>query len=218
MVSDQPDISSLRRDYAWVPLDEGELDRDPTVAFASWLDMAVDAGIPDANTMVLATADATGAPSARSVLLKGVDDRGFAFYTNRASRKGSDLGANPRAALVFRWVSLERQVTVSGPVEHVADPEADAYFATRPRASQLGAWASRQSQPVPDRAAIDRAVAEAAERFGDGSVPRPPFWGGYRVVPLAVEFWQGRPDRLHDRIRYRRDAPGVPWVVERLSP
>lgn len=212
------DIGSLRREYASTPLDVGDLDADPIVAFRAWLDAALRSGIDDANSMVVATADATGMPSARTVLLKEVDGRGFSFYTSRLSRKANDLAANPNAALVFRWRLLERQVTVRGPVERVSAVEADTYFATRPRASQIGAWASRQSEPIPDRAHLEAAAEEAERRFDGTTVTRPPFWGGYRVVPVAVEFWQGRPNRLHDRIRFRRDAAETPWVVERLGP
>lgn len=172
----------------------------------------------DANAMVLATADASGVPSARTVLLKAVDDRGFAFYTSRLSRKAAELAVNPHAALVLRWVQLERQVTVTGVVAPFEGPEADEYFVSRPRASQIGAWASRQSEVIPDRATLDGLAAEIETRFDGVDVPRPPYWGGYRLVPLSLEFWQGRPDRLHDRIRYRRDSYRQPWTVERLSP
>ncbi len=167
--------------------------------------------------MVVATADAYGVPSARSVLLKAVDERGFTFYTNHLSRKASDLAANPRAALVFRWRVLERQVTARGPVSRVHDDEADAYWATRPRPTQIGAWASRQSSVLASRAELEGAASGIATRFPD-DIPRPDFWGGYLVAPMEVELWQGRPNRLHDRIRYRRSAPGEPWTIERLAP
>jgi pyridoxamine 5'-phosphate oxidase len=210
------DVAGLRRDYDAGALDLGELGSDPVAAFERWLAAMVEAGVPDANAMVLATAGADGAPSARTVLLRGVDARGFVFYTNRRSRKGTELSANPRAALVFVWLAVRRQVVVTGGVEQVSDEESDAYFASRPRGSQLAAWASPQSSPVPSRAAVDAAVAEVAARFTGRDVPRPPFWGGYRVVPDAVEFWQGRADRLHDRFRFARD--GERWAVERLGP
>jgi pyridoxamine 5'-phosphate oxidase len=168
------------------------------------------------ETVVLATATPDGAPSARAVLLKGVDERGFAVFTNLESRKGRELDANPRAALVFLWPALGRQVRVEGASEPLDRPEVDAYFATRPRGSQIGAWASPQSSVIPGRDDLEARVAETEERFGAGEVPAPRFWGGYRIRPEAVEFWQHRDDRLHDRLRYRRSADG--WTVERLAP
>ena len=210
------DVAHLRRDYDAGALDLDALGSDPIVAFERWLAAMVAAGVPDANAMVLATAGADGAPSARTVLLRGVDGRGFVFYTNRESHKGRDLAANPRAALVFVWLAVRRQVLVSGDVEAVSDEESDAYFATRPRGSQLAAWASPQSSPIASRAALDAAVAEAAARFAGADVPRPPFWGGYRVIPTAMEFWQGRADRLHDRFRFERTPHG--WEAARLGP
>jgi pyridoxamine 5'-phosphate oxidase len=166
--------------------------------------------------MTLATADAHGRPSARQVLLRGLDARGLVFFTNRASRKGGELAQNPHAALVFHWWELGRQVRVEGRVEKVSDEESEAYWRTRPRASQLAAWASPQSQPIADRGALDRLYAAEEERFGGDEVPLPPFWGGYRVVPETIELWQHRDDRLHDRVRYRRGADG--WVRDRLAP
>src|SRR5579862_6752856 len=210
------DVAHLRRDYDAGALDINALGADPVAAFERWLAAMVDAGVPDANAMVVATTGADGAPSARTVLLRGVDGRGFVFYTNRESRKGRDLAANPRAALVFVWLAVRRQVLVAGDVEHVSDAESDAYFATRPRGSQLAAWASPQSAPIDSRAVLEAAVAEAAARFEGADVPRPPFWGGYRVVPTAVEFWQGRADRLHDRFRFERTPDG--WEATRLGP
>jgi pyridoxamine 5'-phosphate oxidase len=183
---------------------------DPMVLFESWR-----AGAE--LEMVLSTASASGEPSARTVLLKGVD-HGFVFFTNHASRKAADLAANPRAALVFRWPALARQVTVRGTVGSVTDAESDAYFATRPVGSQLGAWASRQSEVLADRSILEQRVAEVAARFAGQPIPRPDFWGGYRVVPVAIEFWQGRDDRLHDRVRYRRAAEGEEWIEERIYP
>ena len=212
-----PDIATLRREYASAPLDEDTLDPDAIVAFRAWLDDALRANIDDANAMVLATADAYGVPSARSVLLKAVDERGFTFYTNQLSRKAEELAANPRAALVFRWRVLERQVTAKGPVSRLHDEEADAYWTTRPRATQVGAWASQQSSVLDSRQTLEDAAAQIEARFPD-EVPRPDFWGGYLVAPMEVELWQGRPNRLHDRIRYRRTSVGRPWTIERLAP
>jgi pyridoxamine 5'-phosphate oxidase len=166
--------------------------------------------------MTLATADAAGRPSARMVLLKGFDERGFVFYTNYGSRKAGELDANPAAALVFWWPPLQRQVRVEGNVERVSREESEAYFRTRPLGSQLGAWASAQSQVIAGRAELERRLEELTARYGDGDVPLPPFWGGYRIRPEVVEFWQNRPNRLHDRLRYRRTPTG--WTIDRLSP
>jgi pyridoxamine 5'-phosphate oxidase len=210
------DVADLRRDYRRADLDEAEVDPDPIAQCCAWLADAVDAGVTEPNAMTLATADADGAPSARTVLLKGIDDGGFTFFTNLGSQKGRELAANPRAALVFAWLPLERQITVAGGVTRVDDAEADAYFASRPLGSRLGAWASQQSSVIASRAVLEEARAEAAGRVVDGEIPRPPFWGGFRLSPSRVELWQGRPDRLHDRLRYRRDGDG--WVLERLSP
>ncbi|MDP8968989.1 MAG: pyridoxamine 5'-phosphate oxidase [Actinomycetota bacterium] len=197
-------------------LDERDLEADPIVQFGTWLDEAVAQGIVEPNAMTLATAAPDGRPSARMVLLKGVDERGFVFYTNYDSRKGRELEANPHAALVFWWRQLQRQVTVTGTVARVEPSESDAYFATRPRGSQLGAWASPQSRVLADRAQLDRRFAELAAAHATGQVSRPPWWGGYRVAPDTVEFWQARPDRLHDRLRYLRTPSG--WALERLAP
>ncbi|RZS87489.1 pyridoxamine 5'-phosphate oxidase [Motilibacter rhizosphaerae] len=210
------DPAVLRRSYERGALHEGDLAADPFTQFAAWLAVAVEAGVLEPNAMTLATADATGRPSARTVLLKGVDERGFAFYTNHGSRKGRELLANPRAALVFAWLPLERQVTVTGDVVQVPREEAAAYFASRPRGSRVGAWASRQSEPVA-REALDERYAELDATLGD-DIALPGFWGGFRVVPLTVEFWQGRPSRLHDRLRFVREDVTAPWRTERLSP
>ena len=210
------DVAARRAEYEGRGLDVGDLDPDPIVQFRRWMADAEEAKLVEPTAMALATAGANAMPTNRFVLLRGLDERGFAFYTNHLSEKGTELAANPRAALLFGWLALHRQVRVSGDVEQFDDAEADAYFAGRPRGSQLGAWASPQSVVVVDRAEIDRLVADAEKRFGDGPVPRPEFWGGYRVRPEAVEFWQGRPNRLHDRLRYRRD--GDAWVIERLAP
>ena len=193
------------------------LDPDPHVQFERWFTEAGAAGIPHPEAMTLATATSDGAPSARMVLLKGHDERGFAFYTNRESRKGVELAANPRAALVFHWYApRERQVRVEGSAEELDDDASAAYFATRPHAARLAAWASPQSRPVAGRAELERRYEELATRFGEGDVPLPPFWGGYVVIPDALEFWQGREHRFHDRVRYERRAAG--WQRERLGP
>jgi pyridoxamine 5'-phosphate oxidase len=208
----------MRRDYTERgPLSEGDLAGDWLTQFGRWFAEAADAGLPEPNAMIVATADPGGRPSARTVLLKGYDQRGFVFFTNYTSRKGVEALANPSASLVFPWYQLQRQVIVCGAVEKVDRAETEEYFASRPRGSRLGAWASPQSQVVPDRAAVEAGLAAARERFGDdGEVPAPPHWGGLRVVPETVEFWQGRSNRLHDRLRYRRTDGG--WTVERLAP
>jgi pyridoxamine 5'-phosphate oxidase len=196
-------------------MDERDLDPDPMVALAAWLgDAEAVSARPDA--MTLATATASGVPSARVVLLRGLHEHGLTFFTNRMSRKGRELEENPRAALVLHWPELGRQVRVEGTVERVADAESQAYWRTRPLASRIAAWASPQSRSLADRAQLDALYAAAAARFDDGDVPLPDFWGGYRVVPKTVEFWEHRDDRLHDRIRYERSEAG--WRRERLAP
>lgn len=196
-------------------VDEHDLDEDPIVALRAWLDEAANAA-PGSDAMTLATAGAGGRPSARVVLLRGLDERGLVFFTNTTSRKGAELRANPHAALVFHWWGLGRQVRVEGAVEEVDPTESEAYWRTRPRASQLAAWASPQSRPVAGRAELDGMVAETEARYGDADVPLPPFWGGYRVVPETVEFWAHRENRLHDRVRFVRSQDG--WCCERLAP
>jgi pyridoxamine 5'-phosphate oxidase len=191
---------------------------EPMRLFSAWFEEAVRREPADPNAMALATVDADGVPNVRMVLLKGVDERGFVFYTNRDSTKGKELEGAPRAALVFHWKSLTRQVRVRGIVEPVTDAEADAYFGTRPRLAQIGAWASRQSAPLESRLAFEKAVARYTAKYVVGSVPRPPFWSGYRVVPQAIEFWHDRPFRLHDRVEFQRDGPGGAWTKTRLYP
>jgi pyridoxamine 5'-phosphate oxidase len=213
---DARELAELRREYAAGGLDEADLEAHPVAMFRRWLHDAVSAGLHEPNAVVVSTATADGVPSSRIVLLKGLSEAGFVFFTNYGSRKGAELERNPVAALLFPWHALERQVRVEGPVSRLGEAENDAYFATRPRASQLGAWASAQSCAVADRAELDRAYEDVARRFADRDVPRPAHWGGYRVEPGTVEFWQGRIGRMHDRLRYRREDGG--WVVERLAP
>lgn len=205
-------------------LSEESLAAEPVAQFARWFGDAVKARIPEPTAMVLATSSATGMPRARTVLLKGYDADGFTFYTNRTSRKGRELAENPRACLVFPWHAMGRQVIIEGPVTALSQAESEPYFHSRPRGSQLGAWASRQSTVLASRAELDARFARLAERWPPGAeVPMPDFWGGYRVTPETVEFWQSRPSRLHDRLRYRRAPARVPgaaaeWIVERLAP
>jgi pyridoxamine 5'-phosphate oxidase len=208
-------IANLRRDYLGKPLLEQEAGLDPFALFDRWFTDAREKE-PDPVAMTLATATRDGRPNARIVLLKGFDTRGFVFYTNYRSRKARELAETKRAALLFFWPAHERQVRIEGTVETVAAEESDAYFAQRPLDSRISVYASRQSEPVESRQALDELFARAAQRFPDGQVPRPDWWGGYRVLPDAFEFWQGRVGRLHDRLRYEREAAG--WKRERLAP
>lgn len=219
--NDQPQPASavfnrLRREYTHRGLDEATAKPDPLAQFTAWLYEAVDARIVEPNAMVLATADARGRPDARTVLLKDFDERGFVFFTNYQSRKGQELTANPQASLLFVWKELERQVRVDGPVLRVTREESETYFRSRPYEARLGAWASPQSQRVPGRETLETSFAALREKYASQDVPLPPFWGGYRVQPREWEFWQGRPNRLHDRLLYTKSAQG--WTIQRLAP
>lgn len=217
MTNNDLHLSELRSEYMLNGLSEEHAGSDPIAFFARWLGDALAAQLPEPHAMALTTSTPDGYPSARMVLLHGFDTAGFVFYTNYESRKGSEIEANPRAALVFFWPELQRQIRVEGTVAQVAVEESDAYFASRPRGSQIGAWASHQSQVLPDRATLERRVEQLEAQYRDQAVPRPPHWGGYRVEPAAIEFWQGRASRLHDRLRFRRLENGE-WLRERLSP
>ena len=202
------------------PLTSGDFTEssEPLALFTAWFEEAKKSEPADPNAMALATVDADGLPNVRMVLLKGVDERGFVFYTNYDSQKGRELIAQPKAALVFHWKSLTRQIRLRGPVEQVTEAEADAYFATRPRGAQIGAWASKQSSPLESRMAFEKAVALTTAKYAIGTIPRPPHWSGFRLVPTQMEFWHDRPFRLHDRVDYRRDGLGAPWRKTRLYP
>ena len=209
-------LADLRTDYKRAALDERDVDRDPFVQFRQWFEAAVAAKVPEPNAMTLATVDADGRPAARIVLLKDADAHGFTFFTNYLSRKGRELAARPAAALLFFWPELERQIRIEGAITQVETAVADTYFAGRPRLSRIGAWASPQSEALPDRAALEARFAEAEARFPGDVVARPPHWGGYRLTPDSFEFWQGRRSRLHDRIAFCRN--GTEWSIGRLAP
>ena len=207
-----------RKEYEQAALDEATVAGDPIAQFAAWYDAAVAAGVPEPEAMTLSTATPDGRPSARVVLLRGFDARGFCFFTNYSSRKGRELEANPWAALTFHWADLERQVRIEGRVERTSAAESDEYFHSRPSTSRIGAWSSPQSDVIAGRAALEDLFARfRAEHPDDTAIPRPSHWGGFRLMPERIEFWQGRPSRLHDRLRFRRDASGG-WLIERLAP
>ena len=209
-------LRDRRVQYETAGLERTDLDDDPIVQWTRWYEQAASAGVAEPNAMSLATIDAAGAPDSRVVLARGADQRGFVFYSNLTSAKGQQLGANPVASAVFAWLDLHRQVRVRGTVSRVDDSESDAYFASRPRGSQLGAWASPQSQPIADRSQLERMVADRTKEFEGREVPRPEYWGGWLLSPISMEFWQGRPSRLHDRFRYDRIDGG--WAITRLAP
>ena len=211
-----PSYADLRKDYTLAGLAEKDLARDPFRQFEKWFAEAQAAKVPEPNAMVLASCTPDGRPSTRTVLLKALDGRGFVFYTNYESRKGRELAGNARASLLFPWIAMERQVMVEGTVSRVTREESDAYFHSRPRLSQLAAWASNQSSVIGDRALLESAMKALEKQYAGTDVPLPPNWGGFRLAPESVEFWQGRRSRLHDRLRYRRDKDG--WAIERLAP
>lgn len=217
-MSQHPQLDKLRLELQARGVRRDELDADPIVQFGQWFDISTDAGIHEPEAMIVSSVDAEGMPSSRHVLLKGVD-HGFVFFTNYESQKGRELIANPKAAICFPWNILSRQIRIIGAVEKVSAAESDEYFATRPRGSRIGAWASLQSEVIDGRHVLEERLAETEARFGDGDIPRPPHWGGFRVLPQQIEFWQARPMRLHDRFRYTAD-PSVDggWQIERLSP
>ncbi|MGB7441195.1 MAG: pyridoxamine 5'-phosphate oxidase [Coleofasciculaceae cyanobacterium] len=210
-------VANLRKDYSFKELSEKELNPNPFVQFKAWFEGVLEAQLPEPNAMTLATATSDGKPSARMVLLKDYDELGFVFYTNYESQKGQQLLESPWAALVFWWPELERQVRIEGRVEKVSAAESDAYFHSRPQNSQLGAWVSSQSQVITSREVLEQRLQQLQQEYENKQIPRPPHWGGFRVIPNEIEFWQGRPNRLHDRLVYRRSEEGN-WLIQRLSP
>lgn len=211
------DLSTLRKNYALEALSEIDVHHDPLAQFDHWFREAMEAQMPEPNAMTLATADAEGRPSARIVLLKGIDHQGFVFFTNYESRKGRELAENPQAALLFNWLELERQIRIEGRVERIDAQASEAYFQSRPKGSQIGAWASPQSRVITGRELLEEKMEELNDTFKhEENLPLPPFWGGYRLRPECIEFWQGRENRLHDRIQYTRTDTG--WKIERLAP
>jgi pyridoxamine 5'-phosphate oxidase len=210
-------LTDIRREYMLAGLSEGDLEPNALGQFQKWFQETLQAGVVEPNAAVLATADASGTPSARLILVKGIDDRGFSFFTNYESRKGRELAQNPKAALVFPWIELERQVCITGSISRLSREEAAAYFKVRPRGSRLSAWASKQSQVIRSRAELEERVKQLERQYPGEEIPLPPNWGGYLLAPREIEFWQGRPNRLHDRLRYARQ-PDNTWRIERLSP
>ncbi|EDX75283.1 pyridoxamine 5'-phosphate oxidase [Coleofasciculus chthonoplastes PCC 7420] len=210
-------IADLRQEYSLQRLNKTDAHPNPFEQFTVWFDQAVAAKLPEPNAMTLATATPDGKPSARMVLLKGYDERGFVFYTNYKSHKGQQLLANPWGAIAFWWTQLERQVRIEGQIEQVSAEKSDAYFHSRPQDSQLGAWASEQSQVIDSREVLEQRLQQLKKEYETKTIPRPPHWGGFRLIPVAIEFWQGRPSRLHDRLLYQRTEEGS-WMIQRLSP
>lgn len=210
-------LADLRKDYSLATLAEKDLARDPFRQFERWFGEAVAAKVAEPNAMVLSTADRSGRPSSRTVLLRAYDGRGFVFHTSYEGRKGRDLESNPRASLLFPWIAMERQVIIEGPVARLAPEESDAYFRSRPRGNQIGSWVSQQSSIISSRAVLEDGYRAVEKKFAGREIPRPPGWGGFRLDPETVEFWQGRRNRLHDRVRFRRGGDGA-WIIERLAP
>lgn len=217
-MTDLKHIHQLRKNYSKEKLDTDTVGKDPIAFFAFWFEEALNSQIEEPNAMVLSTIGLDLFPKSRVVLLKGVENKKFIFYTNYKSAKGQEMEKNPAVALNFNWLDLERQVRIEGLVEKISDAESDAYFNTRPHGSKIGAWVSEQSQPIENRQILDNRLAELESKYAQEDVPRPSWWGGYATIPLSIEFWQGRPNRLHDRIRFKRDEPNSVWEISRLSP